>query len=107
LIPSSYNIDYGTVKEQKEQLMTLQEKTPSLRVPSVLEAVSYWFRLRPDKHKPLKGSGMGDKTYIRHFDLPDRSDGGWLYVPRSVVVDDGEPRLGRSGGDDRGRVAVG
>lgn len=95
LIPDEYNVPNGTVAEQKAR---------GGRVPSVLEAIVFWFALR-EHGKTLNF----DHTYIRHFDLEAKLLGGHLCVPRSCVDRGGEPVLYRSGaaGGVDARLAVG
>jgi hypothetical protein len=87
----------GTVDKQIGMLRDRQAKRPKLnfRVPSLLEAVAYWYTLRAQGDKLADGSTF-TKTYIRHFNLEPQRFGGWSYVPRSCVRDDGGPALGRS-----------
>jgi hypothetical protein len=98
-MPSGYtrSIGQAPVDTQHERLEQIQVEQPSLgmRVPSVLEAITYWYALG------AKYGSVADfnKTYIRHFDLrPVRID-SWPYVPGSYVDDDGEPGLGSSNAD--------
>jgi hypothetical protein len=109
LIPSSYTPDMeGTVVEQRAKLAELQASNPGLKVPSPLEAVAYWQTLRAVGDQLADGSTF-DRTYIRHFDLPERRLDGWLGVPRSYVSDVGRPVLDDSGArsGDGARLAVG
>lgn len=112
LIPSRFDgeMGYGRVDAQVEQLRERRAKQPELdvRVPSVLEAVTYWYSLRAQGDK-LDDNSAYDKTYIRHFDLEPKTLGGWRVVPRSCVYDGGEPGLNGSdaGNDDDVRLAVG
>lgn len=109
LIPSELTPELAnkTVKEQRTALAELQAEHPSLTVPSVLDAVTYWETLR--QSGPVSGNGTSDKTDIRHFDLEEQSVGGWLRVPFSFVYDGGEAFLdgARAGGRGDARVAVG
>ena len=112
LIPSRRDavLSGNTVETQVRMLREQQTSKPNLnlRVPSVLDAVTYWYTLRAQGDK-LADSSAFDKTYIRHFDLDPKAVGGWSCVPGSCVYYDGEPDLGRSGvgGDDGARVSVG
>ena len=87
-----------------------QAKHPDLqaRVPSLLDAITYWYSLRAGGDK-LADSSAFDKTYIRHFDLEPKTVGRWSLVPGSCVDDVGGPRVGYSGAGDQDdvRVAVG
>lgn len=112
LIPSRADaqISDNTVAEHVRLLHERQAQRPNLsaRVPSLLDAVTYWYTLRAQGDK-LEGNSAFDKTYIRHFDLEPQTVGGWLDVPSSYVRRDGEPGLSGSGaGDEDGaRLAVG
>lgn len=112
LIPSNYDSDFGeqSAELQKQMLAEKRKEQPglNLRVPSLLDAVSYWYRLRAGKAN-LTGSDVLDQTYIRHFDLDPIHSVGWSRVPRSFVYGYGEPELDRAGAGYRGgaRVAVG
>lgn len=109
LIPSQFTPWLeGTVTEQRAALANVQAIHPELKVPSVLDAVTYWATLRA-QGESLTGEGTFDRTYIRHFDLPERRFDDWSYVPKSFVFVNGEPYLYRSsaGSSYDGRVAVG
>src|SRR3990167_38686 len=112
LIPSKADAEISskTVDDQVRMLRDRQAKQPDLhaRVPSLLDAVTYWYSLRAGGDK-LADSSAFDKTYIRHFDLEPKTVGGWSIVPRSYVDCDGGPRLHGSGAGSQGgvRVAVG
>ena len=109
LIPNSCNPAMeGDVGEQLEKLSNLQADYPGLKVPSLLEAVTYWQTLRAGGDY-LADSTTFDRTYIRHFDLPEQCVDGWLGVLYSCVDVDGEPGLYYSYArcDSRARVAVG
>lgn len=95
-IPHKYNVKPATAEQQKKYYLG--------HVPTVLEAITYWFVLR--------GSDTAlsfDNTYIRHFNLEPKQLGGWLGVPSSCVGYDGKPYLYNSAAEDDGdaRVAVG
>jgi hypothetical protein len=112
LMPSKYDeeLGYDTVEAQQRGLQARQAKQPKLNhhVPSLLDAVTYWYALRARGDK-LDDSSAFDKTYVRHFNLePQRLD-RWLCVPYSFVNDRGEPSLRSSDADcdHYGRVAVG
>jgi len=109
LIPSKYTPEMdGTVVEQRGKLDKLQADNPDLKVPSPLEAVTHWQTLRAQGDQ-LADNTTFDRTYIRHFDLPEQRFGGWLRVPGSCVSGDGKPILDYSYAqyDVRARVAVG
>lgn len=109
VMPSGYTeqLGYKPVSDQLATLKQLQSDRPGLgmRVPSVLEAITYWQSLRE-----RNGSVASfDKTYIRHFDLEPKRLGRWLFVPLSNVYDDGGAYLGSlvAVDDGVGRVLVG
>lgn len=111
LIPSSRITPEirGTVKQQQAKLAELQAFMPDLKVPSVLEAVTYWQTLR-HQGDPLADDSALHKTYIRHFDLePKLIEHNWQVVPGSSVYPGGEPHLDHSMAryGANGRVAVG
>jgi hypothetical protein len=62
------------------------------RVPSLLDAVTYWYALRAQGDK-LDDSSAFDKTYIRHFDLEPKTVDRWPGVPDSYVEFGGRPFL--------------
>ena len=99
----------GTVAAQRARLAELQATELSdLKVPSPLEAVTYWYTLRANDNK-LNNSEAFDQTYIRHFDLPEKRVQDWQFVPDSCVAGSGRPDLSSSRADDdaSGRVVVG
>lgn len=113
LIPSRYDTEMGYTKvnAQVEQLREYRAKRPELdlRVPSLLDAVTYWYSLRAQGDK-LTGDGAYYKTHIRHFDLePNTLIFGLESVPRSYVDSDGGPTLRYSFADqeEHVRLAVG
>lgn len=112
LIPNRSNSDLSgrTAEQQLQLLRELQAQRPELavRVPSLLDAVTYWYTLRAQGDR-LDDISAFDKTYIRHFDLEPKTLDGWPRVPSSCVHDDGRPDLGYSlaENDHGARVAVG
>jgi hypothetical protein len=109
LIPSTYTPEMdGTVVEQRAKFAKLQADNPDLKVPSVLDSVTYWQTLRAQGYQ-LRDNFTFDRTYIRHFDLPEQRVDRWSYVLYSYVDIDGKPYLDRSvaDGQDDARVAVG
>lgn len=101
----------ATVVEQRALLAKMQTEKPDLRVPSVLDAVTYWSTLRAGGEQ-LADGGDGTtfyQTYIRHLDLPEQRVDGWLCVPVSGIDGGGRPNLSGSGaaGRSHARVAVG
>lgn len=108
LIPSTYTPEMsGTVVDQRAKLAKLQTENPDLKVPSVLEGVAYWQTLRAQGEQ-LADNTTFDRTYIRHFNLPEQRFDGWSYVPYSYVGDVGKPRLNNSDVqvDDDARLSV-
>lgn len=109
VMPSGYTerLGYNTAEAQQTILNQLQAQQPNLglRVPSVLEAITYWYTLQSKN-----GSAANfDLTDIIHFDLKPVRIGSWLLVPVSYVYDDGKPYLYDSGAgiDGAARVLVG
>jgi len=98
----------GTVQHQLAQLEAMQASHPFVRVPSVLEAISYWHTLQ-SSGDGLQDNETFDCTYIRHFDMDPKRIGGWLRVPFSYVDDGGQPGLRDSFAENgnSGRVVVG
>jgi len=89
LIPSSFDGEmvYGDeVDVQVEKLRERRSKQPELdlRVPSVLEAVTYWYCLRA-KGDMLEEMNAREKTSIIHFDLEPKTLYKWSVVPVSSV----------------------
>lgn len=110
LIPSKSTdeLGYDMAEKQQNTLSELRRKAPNLnlKVPSVLDALTFWYTLRARGDK-LNDSSSLNKTYIRHFNLSAKKLATWLYVPNSYVSDGGKPRLNRSSADGDARVAVG
>ena len=109
LVPNKFNPDlYGTVTQQGAALAKLQADMPDLRVPSFLEDMTFWQTLRAQGDS-LKEGAVFDRTYIRHFDLPEQRIGGDVYVLRSSVYGGGQPNVGASvvPDDYYGRALVG
>lgn len=98
----------GTVAQQRTRLAKLQEGSPFVSVPSVLEDVTFWNTLRAGGDS-LSSGDVFDRTYIRHFDLPEKRIDAWSFVPDSCVSGDGEPDLRGSIADRDllARVSVG
>lgn len=111
LMPSKFTPELGRVPvaEQRTKLQQLKDSLPRLtiRVPSVLDAISYWQSLRASS-VTASGDGTYYKTSIRHIDLEPKRIDGYLYVPDSDVEDD-EPNLHYSIAEDGvdARVLVG
>ena len=112
LVPGKADPELGVapVEEQLGNLRAFQAKRSllDLHVPSVLQAITYWQTLRANGDK-LADETAGQKTYIRHFDLPGKRFGDWLDVPSSFVRVDGKPCLVSSDAEfgSGARVAVG
>ncbi|MGH7195880.1 MAG: hypothetical protein ACREGA_03830 [Candidatus Saccharimonadales bacterium] len=112
LMPSNYDAELGyrSADEQRKILAAKQTSQPNLnlRVPSLLDSISYWYALRAQGDK-LKDSSTFKRTYVRHIDLNPQRLGGWSFVPCSCVRGAGRPYLDRSnaGNDCGARVAVG
>ena len=102
LIPSRVDseIGYKPVNEQVRMVRERQARRPELnvRVPSLLDAVTYWYSLRAGGDK-LDDSSAFDKTYIRHIDLEPKTVDRWPIVPYSFVDFGGRPRLDYSTAD--------
>lgn len=96
-IPKEWNVKADTAENQAKAHKVEH-------VPSVLEAICFWYALRASKQ-----SLDFDSTYIRHFDLPAKRLGGWLRVPSSFVSAGGGPDLNVSyaESDNGARLAVG
>lgn len=112
LIPSRIDSQLA-YKRADEQLRLLRERQASrpelqVRVPSLLDAVTYWYSLRAQGDK-LDDSSAYDKTFIRHFDLEPKTVERWALVPCSYVFRGGKPYLFSSdaGVGRDGRLAVG
>jgi hypothetical protein len=95
-IPKQYTISAAPISQQLKQLEG--------HIPTVLEAICFWFTLR-EAGEPLDF----DNTYIRHIDLPIKTISGDRRVADSCVYGDGRPYLDNSlvGVDGGVRVAVG
>ena len=96
LIPSRFDgeISDKPVDAQVRLLRERQASRPELhaRVPSLLDAVTYWYTLRAHGDK-LDDSSADDKTFIRHFDLEPKTVDGRAVVPYSCVGKVGDPIL--------------
>ena len=98
---------YGTVVQQRAKLTEMRKENPELKVPSELDAVTFW--------NTLKVAGEFDNGYdwrntvIRGFNLPEQRIGDWPGVPDSFAYVDGGPTLYRSfaENDFHSRVSVG
>jgi hypothetical protein len=99
---------YGTVAAQRDALAKLQADMPDVRVSSHLDDLVYWFTLRAGGDDLAHGD-VFERTYNRHFNLPEQRIGGAGCVLHSFVDDDGGPGVSgsvvRSG--DYGRALVG
>jgi hypothetical protein len=111
LIPSATSPELiGTVNEQRAKLAKLQADNPNIKVPSPLEAIAYWQTLRA-QGDPLTDYTTFERTFIRHFDLPEQLFDGLpeSAVPRTNVRNGGKPFMRSSYADDAhmARIAVG
>lgn len=109
LIPNKLDADmYGTVAQQRAQLEKIQADTPFVGVQSVLDDVVAWNTLRANEDR-LNTGAVSERTYARHFDMPNKRLVGWQYVPDSFVHGSGRPFLYGSlvDVDDHARVSVG
>lgn len=114
LMPSMMDgeISYRSVPEQVRMLAERQAKHPNLnvRVPSLFDAVTYWYSLRAGGEK-LVDDSAADKTFIRHFDLAaPETVVGWSADPYSSINYEGRPSLGDLGdldGWSYARLSVG
>ena len=112
LIPSKYTtgIPITEVGKQKEALGQYKENETEgrmrpdmrLRIPSVLDGIAWWHKLRVDYEEEQATSmeaGKGlqvssyEETYLRHIDLPVKEVQGNRLVPESYVGGDGRPYL--------------
>jgi hypothetical protein len=112
LIPDRFDSEMGItrVDVHAELLRERQARQPGLNihVPSMQDAVTYWYSLRAGGDK-LDDDSAYDKTYIRHFDLEPKLVGGWSIFPRSYVYGGGKSYLNSSVADNHcgARLAVG
>ena len=106
LIPNKYDPEMnGTALDQMKKLAELQIQTPELKVPSVLEAVSYWYTLRAQGDSLDDDSAMV-KTYIRHFDLPEYYKGYLPSIPASGIVGNGKSYLSYADAGKTGNTRI-
>ena len=111
-MPSKFTpeLEQVPVEQQRTKLQQLKDSLPqlSIRVPSILDAISYWQSLRA-KGVALSGDDMHYKTGIRHIDLEPRRLDSFLSVPLSGVNVAGKPLLSSSFAEVDGdaRVLVG
>ena len=109
LVPDKFNSElYGTVPQQQAALARLQADMSDLRVPSLLEDMALWQTLRAQGDTLTEGA-VFDRTYIRHFDLPEQCFVGGDCVLNSCVAGDGGPTVRGSNVrfDSSGRALVG
>lgn len=83
---------YPTTAKQRLALENLQRRLPDLnaRVPSLLEAITYWYALRLSGHG---NEGLPYKTTINHFDLAGKPIARMPVVPESHLSYDGQPHI--------------
>ncbi|PID32202.1 hypothetical protein CR970_01670 [Candidatus Saccharibacteria bacterium] len=112
LMPDACSADLGCSVAiwQRCYLRYLQQRRPELRlrVPSVFDAVAYWYTLRA-MGVPLDDANIPEKTYIRHLGYKPRQIDGKYGVPATFIDNSGLPVLGvsASGLEDNARIAVG
>lgn len=96
LIPSCHDAEISNVnvEQQVRLIKERQAQRPELRirVPSLLDAVTYWYVLRAQGDK-LDDISALNKTYIRHLCLEPKTVGERLFVPLSCVAGRGQPSL--------------
>jgi hypothetical protein len=123
LIPSKTTPELKGMTTQQQRQAFANDLHPAmnkLKVPSVLEAITYWHTLRnqlpkvPDNNGNIKlqrTQQLADlnTTYIRHFNLEDKSVDSGSFVPSSFVYGVGGPVLRNSDADlrDDARLSVG
>ncbi len=113
LIPNKNAWDNGLFwssgPAQRARLAEMQSERPNLsfHVPSVLDAVTYWYTLRAGGDS-LTGNRLDEKTWIRHFDLePKAVHNSEDQRPTSCIVSPGRPMLSWMGNTlNDARVAV-
>lgn len=83
----------GWRSEQLEKFAEQKAQDPYLKIPSALDAITYWQTLRAHGDELTQGK-VYDRTYIRHFDLPSIRIGGERnFVPSTYIGDDGKPYI--------------
>jgi hypothetical protein len=107
---SDSQLGYKSASEQIQLLRERQTKQPELqaRVPSLLDAVTYWYSLRAHGDT-LNDTSAYDKTNIRHFDLGPIKVDGMSVTPSSVITRLGQATLNclSTSAGFAARVAVG
>lgn len=88
VVPSKANLELaGPISEQRALLLKLQLEHDSLKVPSVMQSMSYWATL--ESQGMFRGYDVmsEDTTSIIHFDLPEYSgsDIASRVVPYSYI----------------------
>ncbi len=110
LMPNCYDSEMSKHRaEALEQLHNRRTERPELdvRVPSLLEAITYWHVLRVQGDK-LDDRKTYARTHICHFDLPSKMKEGKRVIPSSAVgLFVGEPILGYVTDGINVRLAVG
>ncbi|HMQ95815.1 MAG TPA: hypothetical protein PKD19_01210 [Candidatus Saccharibacteria bacterium] len=87
IIPSGYNLQYGTVEQQRAELKRKQDNTPELGFKSIstLENIVYFKTLRA-RGIAMQGNAIGSMTFSRDIGVKERSGAfGGLCVPCSSV----------------------
>lgn len=86
LVPNRVDdeISHKPLGEQIQMLQERQARRPELniRVPSLLDAVTYWYNLRAQGDK-LDNNNALNKTYITHIDLEPKNCNGLMRIPQS------------------------
>lgn len=90
----------GTVRKQRSALNNLHNKFKEVSVPSPLEAMTFFERLCFEG-VILYDSNNFDKTYTRHFNLPEHRINGWTEVLVSRINED---RVARFDGSPYGEI---
>lgn len=110
LIPSSYasEIMGKTVDEQLAKFANLQSIYNNIKIPSLLEAVTYRHSLIAQGDQFSNHSAF-DKTSITHINLPQWQRNGWPCLPRTYVRHDGKPDVDFFGIEsaNNARVSIG
>lgn len=84
-----------TVRKQRSALNNLHNKFKEVSVPSPLEAMTFFERLCFEG-VILYDSNNFDKTYTRHFNLPEKRINGWTQVPVTRISEDRVARFDKS-----------
>lgn len=100
LIPSGLDPSLRLKRKQRSVLTSANKpNNAKLKVPSVLEALSYWHTLRAMGDK-LADRQAFDRTLIHHFDLDPHENRFWNEIPASYIDDYGMPHLSHTRNED-------